>query len=275
MDEPYRTERTDTVVSLVRREFLVTTGSLGLAAVLAGCGGQEGPGVGTPTPTPTGGTNETATPDGTAIPTGARVRFAHLSPDAPTVDVSVDGSVVLEDVAFGTVGEYLEMPAGRHTVRITAAGNDQQTVFDGAVNLTVGTAQTFVVLGELEQNADEPIRPLVLNDENDPPDGGTARLRVVHASPDAPTVDVTAGDTVLFDGLSFGDAEYTEVQAGDYTVEIRADTPTNDGDVVATTDVSLAGGEVYTTFAAGYLTPGDEPANTPFELIVVQDTAAG
>ena len=44
--------------------------------------------------------------------TNARVRVAHLSPDAPAVDVWVDGSRVLENVPFKAFSSYLELPAG-------------------------------------------------------------------------------------------------------------------------------------------------------------------
>lgn len=54
-------------------------------------------------------------------------------------------------------------------------------------------------------------------------------------------------------------------------MEIRPDTPENDGEVAASFDVSLAGGTVYSAFAAGYLTQDDEPADTPFALVVTQD----
>jgi len=54
-------------------------------------------------------------------------------------------------------------------------------------------------------------------------------------------------------------------------VQIRGDTESNDGDVVASSDVSLDGGAVYTAFAAGYLNPDEAPADTPFDLIVTQD----
>jgi hypothetical protein len=36
--------------------------------------------------------------------------------------------------------------------------------------------------------------------------------------------------------------------------------------------VSVAGGGVYTGFAAGYLSPDDEPDDTPFDLVVAQDS---
>ncbi|MDY6818604.1 MAG: hypothetical protein SVG88_08085 [Halobacteriales archaeon] len=46
----------------------------------------------------------------------------------------------------------------------------------------------------------------------------------------------------------------------------------NDGDIVADFDLELSGGQVYTAFATGYLSPDDEPADVAFDLMVVQDT---
>ena len=205
---------------------------------------------------------------------GAQVRVAHMSPNAPNVDVYVDGSAVLEDVPFGAVSSYLEVPAGERGVEITAAGDADTVVFDGNVPVESATAYTIAAAGEIGDDAGQPFQPLVLTDDNSDPGDDSARLRVVHASPDAPAVDVTAGggDTVLFDGVAFGESGYTTVPANDYTVEIRGDTEGNDGEVVADFDVSLDGGEVYTAFAAGYLSPDDEPVDTSFDLLVTQDS---
>ena len=205
----------------------------------------------------------------------AMVRVAHLSPNAPNVDVYVDGSAALEDVPFGAVSGYLDVPAGTRTVEITAAGDPDASVFAGDVGVESGQPYTIAAIGETGDGADLMFEPLVLQEDNSAPDSGMARLRVVHASPDAPAVDVTvaAGD-VLFDGVAYGGSGYVEVPAGDYTTQIRGDTDSNDGDVVAEYDVSLSGGQVYTAFAAGYLSPDDEPADTPFDLVVAQDTMA-
>jgi hypothetical protein len=201
------------------------------------------------------------------------LRAAHMSPDAPNVDVYVDGNAVLEDVPFGAVSDYLEAPAGERQVEITAAGDPDTSVFEGAVPVEAGQAYTLAAVGEVSEGADQPFEVLVLADDNSAPGSDTARLRAVHASPDAPAVDITveAGDT-LFDGVPFGGSAYVEVPAGDYTVQIRGDTEGNDGEVAADFDVSLAGGQVYTAFAAGYLTPDDESADVGFDLLVVQDT---
>ncbi len=217
-------------------------------------------------------------PVGTPTPTGAaNVRVAHVSPDAPDVDVYVDGTAVLEDVPFGATSDYLEVPAGDRTVEITAAGDPDASVFEGTVTVEDGVDYTVAAAGEVADDADEPFAPLVLTDDNGDPGGDTARLRAVHVSPDAPAVDITAASTgdALFDGVPYGGSGYVEVPAGDYTVQIRGDTDGNDGDVVAEFDVSLAGGAVYTAFAAGYLTPDDDPGDAAFDLLVVQDVGGG
>jgi hypothetical protein len=204
----------------------------------------------------------------------ANVRVAHMSPNAPNVDVYVDGSAVLEDVPFGAVSDYLEVPAGARTVEITAAGDPDTSVFEGDVTVEGGQAYTVAAAGEIGDDTGDPFQPLVLADNLTAPSNGTARLRLVHLSPDAPQVDVTVGSSgdVLFDAADFREFDSVEVPAGEYTIQVRGATPDNDGDVVAEYDLSLAGETGYTAFAAGYLTPDDEPADTPFDLIVAQDT---
>jgi hypothetical protein len=259
-----------------RRRILLGLGT-GVTVGLAGCAGDGGDGTGTdsPTDTSTATATETETPDETETPAGsANVRVAHMSPNAPNVDVLVDGSPALEDVPFAAVSEYLEVPAGERQVEITAAGDPETSVFSGAVPVEADASYTVAAVGEIGDDADEPFEPLVLEDDNSGPGSDTARVRLVHASPDAPAVDVTVASSgdALFDGAAFGDASYAEVPAGDYTLQIRGDTESDDGDVVTEFDVSLAGGQVYTAFAAGYLSPDDEPADTAFDLVVAQDT---
>jgi hypothetical protein len=276
-----------------RRKLLFGIGAASTVA-LAGCGGGgngnggngngnggngdggNGNGNGDMTTTEDGmNGGMTTTEDGMGGGT-ANVRVAHMSPNAPNVDVYVDSEdPVLSDVPFGAVSDYLEVPAGERSVEITAAGDPDTSVFSGPVPVEADTDYTIAATGEIGEEADEPFEPLVLEDDNSEVGSNQARLRVVHASPDAPAVDVTAagGDVVLFDGVPYGGSGYTEVEANDYTVQIRGDTESNDGDVAADFDVSLNGGTVYTAFAAGYLSPDDEPQDTPFDLIVAQDAS--
>ena len=263
-----------------RRQVLLGVSTASVIA-LAGCAGD---GDETETETETEGTDgetETEEMDGeteTEEMDGetANIRVAHMSPNAPNVDVYVDSEdPVLSDVPFGAVSDYLEVPAGERQVEITAAGDPNTSVFAGGVPVEAGTDYTITAAGEIGEDADQPFEPLVLEDDNSEVGSNEARLRAVHVSPDAPAVDITAadGDVVLFDGVPYGGSGYTTVQANDYTVQIRADTESNDGDVVGEFDVSLSGGTVYTAFAAGYLSPDDAPTDTPFDLIVTQDSS--
>ena len=258
-----------------RRDVLRGLGGVAVVGGLAGCssnqsgsgGSAGGDSTATSTPMSTEMDTETATPE----PETAMLRVAHLSPDAPAVDVSVDGNVALEGVSFGAVSQYLDVPVGTRTVTIAAADDPSTVAFEGDLDVTEG-AFTVAAVGELSEDSFE---PLVLSDDNTIPADDTARVRVVHASPDAPAVDITAGGDALFDGVSYQGSGYAEVPAGTYTLNVRGDTESNDGDSVASFGVELVGGTVYTVFAAGYLSPDDEPAGTAFQPIAAVDAGAG
>ncbi|WP_076609651.1 DUF4397 domain-containing protein [Natronorubrum thiooxidans] len=242
------------------------TGAIGLAGCLGGDdngddGMDDGNGM------DDDGTDDEMTDGGMD---DAGVRVAHLSPDAPNVDVYVDGDVVLEDVPYRAVSDYLELAPETYGVMITAAGDPDTVVFDDDVEVGDGD-YTIAALGELAEE-NQPFAPAVLEDDLSDP-GEDARIRLVHASPDAPAVDVTAGDgeTVLFEGAAFGDAAAVEVPPDMYTLEVRPATEDNDGDVVATFDVEPMAGTVYSAFAVGYLEPEAAPANEAFDLEVVVD----
>ena len=273
---------------MTRRRFLKTIGTSAAFLALAGCAGDDGDGDDEPaesneTDDGTMDGNETmddddsmdgneSEDDGTDGEATGNLRVAHLSPDAPNVDVYVGGDPVLEDVAFGTFSDYLALEPGSYDVQVTAAGDQETVVFDETVELTEGSF-TAAAIGELGE-ANQPFEVSILEDDRSDP-GEQARVRAVHASPDAPNVDITvagSGD-VLFGDVPFGAAGTATVPAGQYTLEVRPATENNDGDVVATFDVEVEAGMVYTAAAVGYLDPANAPADEPFDLLVVNDTA--
>lgn len=85
---------------------------------------------------------------------------------------------------------------------------------------------------------------------------GNARVRVIHASPDAPAVDIAVmGGDVLIPGLEFPNgSDYLEVPAGTYDLEVRA---AGTMDVaLALPGVTLEAGTVYEIIAVGQLSDG-------------------
>jgi len=273
-----------------RRHFTVLAGGV-VVAGLAGCtttgggntsttpAGNESSTSGTnatsTTSTTTGAPQTTSNPASTVANGNAAVRVAHLSPDAPNVDVLVDGQQVLSRVAFGSVSPYLVLAPGSYHVQVTPAGNHSQTVFDSDVSVDA-KAYTAAALGEVS-GQNHPFGVTIFVDDVTPPSSDTASVRLVHAAPDAPAVDVTVkgANLTLFDNVSFGQAsDYASAPAGAHTLEVRAHAPNNDGQVVKTADVTLSGGTVDTAFAMGYLSPSKGPANEPFRLTLTTDSSA-
>jgi hypothetical protein len=185
----------------------------------------------------------------------ACLNVIHASPDAPAVDVYVDGAQALGDLAFGETSGWVAVPAGEHQVQVTAAGAELATaVIDADLTLIEGGAYEVAATGLLAEITPQvyqvDLSPLAADDE------ATARLRVVHASPDAPAVDVAVKDgDVLIADLAFPDAsDYLSVPAASYDLEVRAaGTP----DVaLELPGIELEAGTVYSVYAIGQVSDG-------------------
>lgn len=199
---------------------------------------------------------------GAVVPVGAAskamVRVMHASPDAPAVDVYVNGDVVLTGVPFKAISDYLMLDAGSYDLGIKAAGAaaaDPYVLEAKDVTVDAGKAYTVAATGLLANIA------FTILVDNPKAESGTAKLRVVHFSPDTPAVDVglkgTAPADALIKGLEFPKAStYLAVPGDTYDVEVRpAGTDTVALDLSGTT---LANGKNYSVFAVGLL--AGEPA---------------
>jgi hypothetical protein len=196
----------------------------------------------------------------------AQVRVAHLAPDAPNVDVYVNGDPVLTDVPYTTVSDYLSLPAGTQQVTVYATGDTTSPVIDTPVQLAAGGAYTVAAVGLV---ADDSLTAQVYQDDLRDPASGNAKVRVVHASPDAGPVDVIPrGGQALVEGLTFPEASpYAEVPAGSYTLDVNA--AGTKKTALTVPDASLASGGVYSAFAVG-TTFADS-----LNVLLVQDNASG
>src|SRR5674536_162347 len=107
------------------------------------------------------------------------VRVAHLSPDAPSVDVYVNGAKTLSGVSYKTVSKYLSVPPGQYRFEVRPAGADvgSKAVIDASDTLAAGKAVTVAAVGALAN-----IKGQVYNDDISAPASGKAKVRVVHAA---------------------------------------------------------------------------------------------
>ncbi|MCL9814370.1 DUF4397 domain-containing protein [Natranaeroarchaeum aerophilus] len=245
-------------------------------------------------------------------PMFAAVNTVHASPDAPEVDVYVNGARVLESVAFRDISDYLVLLEGEYQVQVVPVENngvddendngvgeddngvgededdngfsdndeedddvgmddeedddvgmdddetdvdvDEEAVIDEQIDVAAGVA-TAAVVGEVDEGAEQELELLVLDVDIDDLNDDESRVRAVHASPDAPEVDIVADDDPLVEGLGFGDFETFDVEAGEYSLEVRE---AGEDESVADFDVTLDAGVAYSAFAVGYLEDEDD-----------------
>lgn len=190
----------------------------------------------------------------------ASLRVLHASPDAPNVDVYVDGTKVLANVPYPTASSYLSLPAGQHRITVNAAGTST-TVIDVSPNLGSGNAYTAIAANFVAS-----IQALLATDETATAPSGQARVRVIHAAPDAGPVDVLVNGQVVLSNVPFGAiSSYLTLPAGSYTVQVNA-AGTQTTAIQAT--LSVASGANYSAVAIGSIRTA---ATNPLALKVLTD----
>jgi hypothetical protein len=189
---------------------------------------------------------------------GARLRFIHAAPDAPPVDLLVDGSDIFTTTAFGEITEYTAVSTGTHTVAVEPATGGSallsQTLVITETDYTLAAAGTLGASGET-------FELLAIPDDNTAPPPRMVRARFVHLVPDAPfpvTVAIKGGDT-LFENVTYRDVTgYETLPAGTHTLQALVL-----GTEVTTGTVTVMPNNVYSFFAIGQ-------ASGPEELDILQ-----
>lgn len=179
---------------------------------------------------------------------GAMVRVIHASPDAPAVDIYVNGQPAFTNLEFPKATNYAEVPAGSYEVKVfpaAAKGSGNPVINVPALKLDAKN-YTVIATGKVAN-----IAPIVLEDNLAKPAAGKAHVRFVHASPDAPAVDITLADgTKIFPNVAFGKySDFTPVAAGTYNLQARLAGATTVA--LDLPGVKLEDGMIYTVIATG------------------------
>lgn len=179
--------------------------------------------------------------------TTGRVLIAHASPDAPAVDIVVDGGEAAADLTFPNNTGYVALSAGTRNVKVNAA-NTTTTVINADLGITDGGNYTVFACDSLSR-----ITALVLVDDLSAPATGKAHVRFVHLSPNAPAVDITTNTgAVVFGNRTFKQfTPFTPLDAGTVNLQVRAAGTSNV--VLNIGNVTFTAGKIYTVFARGFL----------------------
>jgi len=208
----------------------------------------------------------------TAAASSAMVRVLHASPDAPAVDVYLDGAKVgapLADLAFGDLSDYVLVPAGSHDIKVCATADASVCPIDASgVELAAGTHYTIAATNVLAS-----IEAQIITDAPSPT-SDKADVRVVHFSADTPAVDVLTqdGSAKVVENLAYPNATtYLSLAPGTYDLKVCA----HADDSVCPLDppaLDLKAGHAYSVFAIGSLEGGTLTAAVGVDAVAAPAT---
>ena len=210
----------------------------------------------------------------------ARLQVIHNAADvaAGSVDIYLNGSLLLDDFAFRTATSFIDAPAGVELNVGVAPGNSgsaNDTLKNFPVTLENGNTYVAIANGILDPNsyASNPdgrntaftlfVQPMARETGM----GGDVDFFALHGATDAPTVDVIArGVATLVDDAAYGDITgYISVPPANYTLDLTlADGTTLVQSYVA--DLRTLGGGSAVVFASGFLDPSTNQNGEAFGL---------
>jgi hypothetical protein len=162
----------------------------------------------------------------TEVESQGQVRVIHMSPDAPNVDVYVDGidDAVVTDLSFPNTTGYLDLDVGTYTFRVAPAGTsaaDAVLVFED-VDVTEGLRLTAGAYDEVAN-----LTGFALVDDLEGLADTDLRVTVIHAAPAVGSVDIweISGDPVqLLNDVPFGaSATLPDLPAQAYRIGVDVD----------------------------------------------------
>ncbi|HMD72939.1 MAG TPA: DUF4397 domain-containing protein [Steroidobacteraceae bacterium] len=161
----------------------------------------------------------------------ASVQFVHASPDAPPVNVLVDGFVAIPNLDYGQGTGEQQISAGTHTIEIQTLTPGSLTTVIGPTTMTLveNTDYVFAAEGPVASiNAQIYSHALAIVGAN------SSQVQFVHAAPNAPSVSIylTAPGADLASSTPFGTISFqgavgpTQIASGQYEIRVTpAGTP--------------------------------------------------
>lgn len=173
------------------------------------------------------------------------VRVFHAAPQAPNVDVYVNDQMVFSNLAFGDFTRYVYLDEGEYNVSVYLAGQKDRPVINQMVDVPSQQIFTIAATGNLDN-----LGLLVIPDKvSKSPSQNYSSVRVIHLSPNAPSVDILVDGDTLFEDISFGEGtDYVDLNPGTYNVNVVLNT---DKSVVLPLKVTLNPDKIYTIYIIG------------------------
>lgn len=173
------------------------------------------------------------------------VRVFHACPDAPAVDIYVNGGLAFKNLSFKLFSEYVQLPMGEYKIEIFPTGQKVTPVLTQNVGVSEKQVITIAAVGNFE---DIQLVPYIEENADDFPVNESA-LRIIHLSPDAPAVDISIDGRLVFEDVRFMDAtDYVHIFSGAYNITINI---ANTNETILDLKLELKSQKVYTIYIVG------------------------
>lgn len=179
-------------------------------------------------------------------PSYSYVRVLHASPDAPGVDIYVNDVIAARDVTYREFTQYIPLAGGLYNIKVYPTGTKTTPVINTNVNIPPRSIFTVAATGMLAN--------IGLTLVPEPPINripGTAYVRVVHLSPNAPHVDVTLPNgTKIFSDIEYKEiSDYLPTRPGRFEVQARVAGTNNV--ILTVPNIVLRPNNIYTVYMIG------------------------
>lgn len=154
------------------------------------------------------------------------VRIIHAVPNAPNVDVYINGSLLANNLAFGKISKYITLTTNEYNFQIFIAGTYDKPLLSQTIPLIANANYTISIV-----TLDNNLFLFRLKDSNIPFNKSQTFLRFINLSSTSPLLSLSLPNGIVL----FNEAEYLEttgysqLSSGIYNFEVTfgsSDTPT-------------------------------------------------
>ncbi len=189
------------------------------------------------------------------------VRFLHVSPGSPSIDICLDGEILERDLDYNIISQYYPVTPGDRHIQLIPSEDESTPLADTEISIPTSEKVTVAVVGTF---SDVTLPPISFN--ADSIGESEVLVRFAHLSPNTPPVDVKLVDgEKIFSNVAYTQVtDFISITPGAYHIKLKL----TDGEETLFTSaiLELVTGKAYTVYAVGLL--GENP---PLDLSYYQD----
>lgn len=187
------------------------------------------------------------------------VRFLHVSPGSPSINVSLDGKILAENL--DNISQYFPVEQGDRHIQLIDSRDETNPLVDTQVGISSDEKITLALIGTFPDLVLLPISFDVA-----PISQSEVLVRFTHLSPNTPNVDVKLVDGEnIFKNIEYRQiTDFITITPGVYHVQLKL--TDKEETLFTSARLELKAGEAYTIYVTGLL--GENP---PLDLNYYQD----